>query len=179
MFDFADSLSDTQLISKNWLVDTLQQTLTTHQFKLNPKILILGGWYGSYLIPLLLEKIQPKHIFLNDCNSKCLEFAEQLHQSENVSFHCFDVTIKYPKSFDVDIVINTSCEHMYSYNHMFMENPNALFILQTCDNKNDPGHVNISDSTENFLTKLKITNVLYRGRLFIGHKNRFMVMGTL
>ena len=179
VFDFANSLSTTQFVSKDWLVETLQKTLVTHQIKSNPKILILGGWYGSYLIPLLIEKIQPKHIFLNDYDSKCLKFAEQLHRGKNISFHCFDATVKYPESFDVDIVINTSCEHMSFYDCMFAENPNAVFVLQSCDNKNDPGHVNTSSSTDDFLTKLKLTNVLYKGRTSLGHKNRFMVMGTL
>lgn len=178
VFDFANSLSATQLTSKEWLVKTLQTTTISRQFKSNPQILILGGWYGSYLVPLLLENIKPEHIFLNDINSKCLEVAKELHTGESVSFHCFDATVKYPQSFNVDIVINTSCEHMGSYDHMFVENPNALFVLQSCDHKNDPGHVNTTSSTNDFLTKLKLANILYQGRTSLGHKNRFMVIGT-
>lgn len=177
VFDFADSLSTTQFISKEWLVETLLVTTASYQLKPNPRILILGGWYGSYLVPLLLEKIKPEHIFLNDIDRRCLEVAKELHAGESVSFHCFDATKKYPQSFNVDIVINTSCEHISSYDLMFEENPGALFVLQSCDNRNDPGHVNTSSSTYDFLTKLRLTDILYKGRTALGHKNRFMVIG--
>ena len=59
--DFADSLSNTQFESKKWLVESL--------VKLNikpKKIVILGGWYGSYLVPMLNEAFQPSYISLTD-----------------------------------------------------------------------------------------------------------------
>lgn len=174
VFDFANSLSSTQYTSKNWLV----QTLKDKNLRLNPKILILGGWYGSYLIPLLFEHINPSHIFFNDVNPKCIDIAKKLHGSANISYHCFDATQSY-EQLDADIVINTSCEHMASYDYMFSQNPNSLFVLQTCNNKNDPGHINTSDSTEDFVKKLDFLNINYTGRMPLGHKNRFMVLGTL
>lgn len=173
VFDFANSLSSTQYRSKLWLVETLR----AEKFKSNPKILILGGWYGSYLVPLLFEQIKPAHIFFNDVDNKCLEIAKKLHGFSNISYHCFDATTSTTR-FNPDIVINTSCEHMDSYTCMITQNPNSLFALQTCDNKNDPGHINTSISTEDFMNKLGLSTILYSGRTSLGHKNRFMVIGT-
>lgn len=170
--DFADSLSHTQYTSKKWLVDVLSQ----QDYTSNPAILILGGWYGSYLVPMLNKALNPSKIYFNDINTDCLEVAKRLHRGSNIEFHHFDAT---HESFNryVDIIINTSCEHMHSYEHMLQRDSSCLFVLQTCDNINDPGHINTSASTNDFLDKLQLRKVNYVGRRSLGHKNRFMVIG--
>jgi hypothetical protein len=170
--DFADSLSRTQFLSKKWLVDELIQFNKVS----NPTILILGGWYGSYLVPMLNDKLAPTKIYFNDADQQCIKIAQLLHRSPNISFHCFDAT-KENKRLNPNIVINTSCEHMGDYTKMMEENPRCLFVLQTCDNKNDPGHVNTSSTTQEFVQKLNLQTVYFAARRNIGHKNRFMVIG--
>lgn len=173
--DFADSFSKTQLVSKKWLVDVLcdLQEKTTLS---SPSILILGGWYGSYLVPMLRERLFPSHIYFNDIDHDRLRVAKSLHAGEGISFHQFDATKTIPK-FDVDVVINTSCEHMSSYDQMMQIDKDPLFVLQTCDNKNDPGHINTSSSTQDFLAKLQLSRVVFTARRDMGHKNRFLVIG--
>ena len=170
--DFGDSFSETQFISKKWLVDTLVKQNYPH----DPSILILGGWYGSYLVPMLNQTIKPSKIYFNDVNENCLRVAKKLHRPSNISFHCFDATTPY-SHFNADIVINTSCEHMSEYTEMLREGPQCLYVLQTCDNRNDPGHINTSSSTEEFLEKLHLSKVRTTVRRNLGHKNRFMVIG--
>ena len=174
VFDFANSFSQTQLDSKKWLVDALINQ--RNNYIANPSILILGGWYGSYLVPLLNEYIRPSHIYFNDVDRRCLDIATQLHTQSNISFHCFDATRPYIH-FNADIVINTSCEHMNSYIEMKKEGSDTLFVLQSCDEKNDPGHVNISHTTQEFVEKLEMSRVFVRARKNLGHKNRFIVIG--
>lgn len=170
--DFADSLSSTQYTSKKWLVDTLSK----EDYTPNPSILILGGWYGSFLVPMLNQSIKPTKIYFNDMNASCIEVASKLHRGSNMEFVQFDVTKPY-QHFNADIVINTSCEHMSEYTEMLKEGPQCLYVLQTCDNKNDPGHINTSSSTEEFLKKLDFSRVTFAARRNLGHKNRFMVIG--
>lgn len=170
--DFADSFSSTQYTSKHWLVNTLAQQSYTP----NPSVLILGGWYGSYLIPMLNQTIKPSKIFFNDINQGCLDVAQKLHRDSRIQFCQFDATRDY-HHYGADIVINTSCEHMIDYTEMLKEGPQCLYVLQTCDNKNDPGHVNTSSSTNEFLQKLNLSTVNYAARRNLGHKNRYMVIG--
>ena len=176
VFDFANSFSQTQLESKKWLIDELCKA----PFKKDPSILILGGWYGSYLVPLLRQHIQPSHIYFNDIEQKCLDIAAQLHQrfreDRSISFHCFDATSTF-KQFSVDIVINTSCEHMKTYDEMFKQGKEVLYVLQTCDEENDPGHVNVSKSTQEFREKTNLSHVFTQSRKSLGHKNRFLIIG--
>ena len=171
--DIADSFSATQYKSKKWLVDALQkQTIVP-----DPSILILGGWYGSYLIPLLQETLTPRHIYHNDLNSSVISTAKLLHQSnKNISFHKFDA-VKHSEKFRVDILINTSCEHMHTVGTHLVDNPDCLYVLQTCDNQDDPGHINTSHNTDEFVKKTGLTSITFRGRLSLGHKNRFMIIG--
>lgn len=172
MNDFADSISNTQYMSKKWLVDQLVK----QQLPPNPRILILGGWYGSYLVPMLKEAFDPQHIYFNDVDSRAVKFAEQLHGNTSISYHQFDVaTDRY--NFTADIVVNTSCEHMASYDIMLECNPHSTFVLQSCDNDNDPGHINTSKTTEEFITKTNLKHVVWSGRQGLGYKNRFMVIG--
>lgn len=171
--DIADSISETQYRSKKWLVDTLLK----QELPANPTILILGGWYGSYLIPLLQNAVNPSHIYFNDINPSTIKTAEIIHrQNKNITFHVFDV-FDYKEKFHVDLVINTSCEHMDVIGDHLTDNPKCLYVLQTCDNKNDPGHVNTSQSTDEFVKKAGLSTIAFRGRLSLGHKNRFMVIG--
>lgn len=172
VFDFANSLSLTQLQSKKWLIDTLIQ----QKYKPNPSVLILGGWYGSYLIPFLQQYVNPSHIYFNDIQQDCIDVASKLHVAKNISFHCFDATQEY-KHFNADIVINTSCEHMGSYMHMLKEGVETLFVLQSCDDPNDPGHINVPQTTEQFLKMVGLRRVYVQARRNLGHKNRFMIVG--
>ena len=172
VFDFANSFSQTQYESKMWLIHCLNK----HDYTKNPTILILGGWYGSYLVPLLNQYVQPSHIYFNDLDKQCLNIAAQLHAQDNISFYHFDATYPFVH-FDADIVINTSCEHMMHYDEMLKEGKDTLFVLQSCDEANDPGHVNISRTTQEFVDKLGLSRVFMRARKDLGHKNRFLVVG--
>jgi len=170
--DIADSISKTQYNSKKWLMEILAK----QDFPSNPTILILGGWYGSYLIPFLQESFVPNHIYHNDKNPSVIQTAEILHRRNNISFHSFDAT-QHVEKFQVDILINTSCEHMVCIGDHLVDNPNCLYVLQSCDNENDPGHINTSKDTNEFVEKTGLTSIAFRGRLSLGHKNRFMVIG--
>jgi hypothetical protein len=177
--DFADSFSNTQYISKQWLVNILSQQ--TKHFKKQPRVLILGGWYGSYLVPMLKETIDPETIILTDKNIRTVEVAALLHHGSKdlCKFMCVDVE-KHDqrlRSLDVDIVINTSCEHMHDMSNLKLSNSKCLYVFQSCDSTNDPGHINPSGSLEELELKSGISNMVFKGTYKYPHKNRFMVIG--
>lgn len=177
--DFADSFSNTQYTSKQWLVNTLSQQ--TKHFKKQPRVLVLGSWYGSYLVPMLKETINPKLITLTDKSLRSVEIAASLHrESKDIcEFVCLDVEKHEQRlrSFDADIVINTSCEHMYDMSNLKLSNSKCLYVFQSCDNKNDPGHINTSRSVEEFEMKSGLSEVIFKGTYKYPNKNRFMIMG--
>lgn len=166
--DIANSLSNTQLKSKQWLVEELCKIYT----KSNPKVLILGGWYGSYLVPMLTD-VGFDDIILTDMDTRATNIAKQIHTCQTFVLDADTPTTQ----FSPDIVINTSCEHMKTIGEAAVNNPDCLYVLQSCDNDNDPGHINVPTNTEDFLKKTGLSRVVFRGRQNLGHKNRFMVIG--
>lgn len=166
--DIANSFSATQLTSKKWLVDELCKVNTAA----NPRILILGGWYGSLLIPMLKDR-GFANITLTDIDPETVQIASQLH---DCSTFVLDADVPNQK-FEVDIIVNTSCEHMTTIGDLVSSNPSCLYALQSCDNTNDPGHINTPTSTEDFVLKTNLSSILFKGRMDLGHKNRFMVIG--
>jgi hypothetical protein len=142
----------------------------------NPHILIVGGWYGSYLVPLLIEHIKPQKITLTDINADVINIASILHNDPKIELAVLNAD-NPERTFDCDVLINTSCEHMQTIGDVAVANPKCLYVLQSCDNDNDPGHINTSNNTDAFVDKTGLTNIVFKGRLGYGYKNRFMVIG--
>lgn len=171
--DIADSFSLTQLKSKKWLVDVLSEKCNIP----HPNILILGGWYGSFIVPMLIEKFNPSEIVLTDINQDVVNVARSLHKTNNI-VKCETLDACKPnKRYMCDIVINTSCEHMLSIGEETVSNPECLYVLQSCDNANDPGHINTPKDSVSFATSAGLSQILFKGRLDLGHKSRFMIIG--
>ncbi len=172
---FADSLSNTQYLSKKWLVEELAKIEISHK----KRVKILGGWYGSYLIPFLKKNITPTQIILNDLDPDCLYFAEILHGKKNMMYECYDV-FKMPSkiySFHPEIIINTSCEHMDDMKNLIDKNMPCLYALQSCTSKNDPGHINYKTTLDEFLFSTGLNSILFYGTKDLGHKKRHMIIG--
>ena len=165
-------MSLTQYSSKKWLVDTLRKYV-----KPDSRVIILGGWFGTYTVPMLKETIKPASIILNDVDNNVLEAAQDIHP--DVKIACFDVglCLDHIHNMDVDVIINTSCEHMLDMKYVTNKNPDCIFAFQSCDNANDPGHINVPENTTEFFNKTGIKTVLFAGRQGLGHKNRFMIIG--
>jgi hypothetical protein len=129
---------------------------------------------------MLKKTLEPKHIFFNDVDPSAIKYAKVLHGETNITYQCFDVD-SLPLSVlsnNYDILINTSCEHMKDMAHIVKAEPDKTYVFQSCDNKNDPGHINVVKSSEELAQKSGISNVIFSGRLSFGYKNRFMVIGN-
>lgn len=78
---------------------------------------------------------------------------------------------------EVDIVINTSCEHMG--NEWFYKLPEGtIVVLQTNDYFDNPQHENCAMDVYQAVGRYKMSKVLYAGELDTEMYNRFMVIGV-
>lgn len=178
IFDFAISLTSNQHTSKQWLVECISK----YSSKPNPVVVILGGWYGSYLIPMCFQYIKPQKVVFIDINQRAINIAQKIHshQTEQIHYICCDIEKNIDVINDIyaDIVLNTSCEHMFDMSHVINVNKQCLYGFQSCDNYNDPGHINVPFNTDDFENQCGLTEILYKGRKNLGNKNRFMIVGT-
>lgn len=171
-----DAFSRTQYDSKLWLIEELEKISYSQQ----KKISIIGGWYGAYLVPFLKKSLNPKQIYFSDLDRGALKIAKILNGEENISYHCFDAIKDSKKIYEgyPDIVINTSCEHMANMIEIVNNKNDILYVFQSCDYAGDPGHINPAISLDDFIHSSGLTKLLYYGTKDLGHKKRFMIIGT-
>ena len=181
-----DSMNESQLISKMWLV---QELLNLNIKPIN--ISLLAGWFAQYTVPLLID------------NFKTIEWIENFEMDrgiKNVAYK-FNKRYKDDKKYKVsiknvmfdnlvslsspnfDTVINCSCEHMYPMSK-FRElsnngaNSNALYVLQSSNDTQYDDHINCVEDADELAEQANLMDVMYDGeRLLANGMPRFMVIG--
>ena len=169
--DFAKSFSENQVCAKTWLIEHLFMT-GNHEDK---NVCILGGWYGTVLVPLLENKIKTRNIRLIDFDQKTCDIAQGIFP--HIQVECLDINFDLEK-LSSDIIINTSCEHMLPMNEFDL---NGLCVFQSNNFTQETSHINCVESVDELVEQSGITNVIYKGETQF-HKwdqdhKRYMVIG--
>lgn len=182
--DFAYSIRKNQWESKTWLMEILAVV----NEKENPVIWVLGSWYGTVIVPLIFEYIKDvKEVHLFDYDSEAFEICHSLHGKWNgkIVRHQRDINFEIDllKSYEVqpDIVINTSCEHMWHMRDLLLEDKSILYAFQSNNFDLEPAHINGAYSLEKFKEQCGLTTIEYEGSkpfhdIDDGYK-RWMVIG--
>ena len=105
-----DSFSNNQLAAKTALINAVNNLNILDR---DSTVVIWGAWYGSVLIPTLVDKV--KKITCIDLDEESLKIAKNKLFSNytNVNYICDDVFKTYRDVYlDTNLIINTSCEHM-------------------------------------------------------------------
>ena len=181
-----DSMNESQLISKMWLV---QELLNLNIKPIN--ISLLAGWFAQYTVPLLID------------NFKTIEWIENFEMDRGIK----DVAYKFNKRYkddkkykvsiknvmfdnlislsspNFDTVINCSCEHMYPMSK-FRElsntgvNNNTLYVLQSSDDTQYDDHINCVNDADELAEQANLIDVMYAGKKLLPNGMiRFMVIG--
>ena len=182
----ADSMNESQLVSKMWLVEELSN--------LNMKpvnISLLAGWFAQYIVPLLYDNIES------------IEWIENFEMDRDIKRVTYKFNTRYKKedkykvsiknvmfgnlislsSPTFDTVINCSCEHMYPMSK-FRElkntgvDDNALYILQSSNDTQYDDHINCVNDADELADQANLIDILYAGeKLLPNGMTRFMVIG--
>ena len=145
--DLLDSFSPNQFKSKERIIKHIRDQLI---LRTDSEIVILGGWYGSILIP---EFKEVKRITLIDKDEKVISIAKNrlFNHYKNVDFITSDVFHNDRKGRiqNADLIINTSCENMESMKKLNL-NTNAYFAFQSNNMYEIHDSVNCVSSIEEF-----------------------------
>ena len=182
--DFAYSIRKNQWQSKSWLMEML----SVINDKESPVIWVLGSWYGTVIVPLIFEYIKDaKEIHLFDYDEEVFEICHSLHKKWNKKIvrHCKDINFEIDqlKSYDVqpDIVINTSCEHMWFMQDLLLKDKSILYAFQSNNFKLESAHINCTDSLEEFKNQTGLKTIEYEGSMpfhdIDDEYKRWMVIG--
>ena len=191
-----DASTTSQLESKFWLTEELSNVNES------PKsAVLLGGWFAHVITSLLLdytsvEKVtnfeidEDAHFISYKFNrryKKKEEYGVAQYRSirRNVLFESlkgvetFTGDGKDPDQFD--LVINTSCEHMFPMWKFRELNPQLLgklFVLQSTNAREFEDHINCVDSEDELVDQSMLGDILYKGSKVLDNGiTRFMVIG--
>lgn len=173
--DLLDSVSPNQYKSKERLIKHVENLQLVDQ---NSDIVILGGWYGSILIPAFKYVNRITHIDLDD---KVIGIAKNrlFDHYKNVDFITSDVFDKNRKGRieNANLIINTSCEHMPSMKKLEL-NTKAYFAYQSNNMYDIEGHINCVSSIEEFKWQLPDNaKVVIEDKITDERGTRFLLIG--
>ena len=196
--DLNDFLSKGQIRSKLWLIEELKNIIGD---KPMGNVMFYGGWY-NFVAHFLFENDVNKIYSIdmeNNVHNPCKRlYTEEVEQdrffTKNINVNLikwkddFLATFpasQWPKDLDtceyydidkIDILINTSCEHMD--NTWFENLPDGTFVvLQQNDYFDNEQHINCCNNLQEVKNKYPMREILYEGELDTHLYNRFMLIG--
>ena len=172
-----DAFWSGQLKSKEWLINALSMQFSVKDDPIS--IEIHGGWVGVLASMLFQSSMPIKRICSLDIDPACESIATMMNKGEEIQgrFQVITGDMCNLVSF-VDVVINTSCEHITQEQYatwLGNRTKNQLLVLQSNNYKIDE-HVRTADSLEEFVEQSHV-NVLWAGELELPLYNRFMIIG--
>mgnify|MGYP001312722651 CR=1 FL=1 len=174
--DLLDSVSPNQYKSKERLIKHVENLQLVDQ---NSDIVILGGWYGSILIPAFKYVNTITHIDLDD-NVIRIAKNRLFNHYKNVDFitaDVFDLGKHFQRVEKSDLIINTSCEHMSSMKKLEL-NTKAYFAYQSNNMYDIEGHINCVSSIEEFKYQLPDNaKVMIEDKIIDERGTRFLLVG--
>lgn len=180
-----DSMNQSQLESKLWIIQELIK------LEIKPKrVAILAGWYSQYIIPLLIEHgVEFIYNFEIDRDAKDIsyKFNKRYKDQEKYECHITDIMFKEIEGKEknhgaFDVLINTSCEHMFPMRRFRELNKklsgNPIYVLQSTNEDKYEDHINCVSGPEELAEQAELINVVYSGTKILDNgMKRFMVIG--
>ncbi len=157
--DLLDSYSPNQFKSKENLINHINDLDILND---KSEIVILGGWYGSILLPAFKFV---KRITLIDNDDNVISIAKKrlFEHYKNVDFitsDVFDINRK-GRIENANLIINTSCEHMKSMKELNIDS-NAYFAFQSNDMFDIPTHINCVKNMKEFEKQIPINSKIIK-----------------
>ena len=181
-FDVINSLNETQLKGKQWLVDTLAPFLSEDL----KDIIILGSWYGLNGM-LLRQKIDNNIKIWNvDSDPLCKKYGKKLQSNNNDYKHNYSITDDaldyfFTRSENYQLIINTSCEHMEPEDIRLIvgaKPKDTMICFQSNNYHSVQSHINTNVSIDSFVESLNLAVVLWKGEMQVNDEcTRYMVIG--
>tara|TARA_B100002019_G_scaffold123160_1_gene105994 strand:- start:127 stop:723 length:597 start_codon:yes stop_codon:yes gene_type:complete len=177
--DLLDSFSPNQFVAKEKLISSINNL---NILDADSEVVILGGWYGSILIPAFR---QVKRITLIDIDNNAVSIAKNrlFNHYTNVDFITSDVFDKnrHGRIMSADVIINTSCEHMKSMQHLEALAHSEAYFAFTSNNMHDiEGHTNTVNNIEEFIQQLPTNaKILHQDEIEDTRGTRYLLVGKL
>lgn len=185
-----DSSTESQMESKLWLATELINA------DIKPKnVVLLGGWFAHIITALLIDELNVNNVINfeidNDAHFISFKFNRRYQDKSMYRSIRKNIMINSLKGrpydmFDSskecwDLIINTSCEHMFPMWKFRELNPqlnSSWYVLQSTNDDQYDDHINCVKSSEELADQAQLVDVLYSGSKVLSNgMTRFMVVG--
>lgn len=179
------SLNHPQLQGKQWIGEELSKLKIDTHFK---NTAIIGGWYCHYLAYVLDPYTD--YMCNYDIDPDACEISKTFNRYQEHKFTaipkdlCLDELCEsHTKYGNIELVVNTSCEHMppmtFMRNRIESQTENLpIYILQSTDEDKYPDHINCVKDENELAEQAEIINIYYKGcKILSNGMKRFMVIG--
>ena len=180
-----------QLASKSWLLQELPRVPLRKELS-TCTVGIVGSWIGTLVEPLLLNyPVHIDRIYGFDMDPAAIELSERLNNKYLTDNWSYKGVISDVNSLDfsnlqfetggelitteLDIIINTSCEHMTT-EWFDTVSDNTLVVMQTNNSREFEGHINTVSSQAEMCELYPMTSD-YCGELQTPVYTRYMQIG--
>lgn len=165
-----------QIKSKLWVIKILK--LFPEAYK--SRIAIHGGWNGVLASLLFNSELDPSYITSIDIDPACREIASTVNKRQEIEGKFCSITADMCEyTYNADVVINTSCEHItqYQYDQWLSRVPqNSLIVLQSNNYYELDEHIRCCSSVEEFIGQSKISS-FWAESLTLPKYERYMIVG--
>jgi len=175
MLDIIDSYSDNQFKSKDKLLESIKPFISS-----DTEVAVLGCWYGSIIMPILAPKV--KKITAIDLDDNVVRIGKNIlfKEYDNISWSTGDVFTKQLNYSNINLVINTSCEHMLPMKEWPYWNNGSYFAVTSNNMYDIKGHVNCVSSIQEFKDQLPSNStILVEDEIKDTRGIRYMLVGRL
>lgn len=178
------ALNHKQVASKAWLVDRLARTLDRRI----EHALIVGGWIGT-LSAMLAERLGDRIGTLTslDIDPSCAPVSLTLNRmiadagrfrAVTADMHGIDLASLAAGAPPIDLVVNTSCEHIPDVRAWLDSLPRGMtVVLQSNNYFSVPEHVSSVPDLATFERQARLAKVLLADALPLKKYTRFMLIG--
>jgi hypothetical protein len=177
--ELRDAISDGQLLSKNWLVETLVDLNESGKIKLDKNkpltVAILGGWLGTLALMINVREL-PFKITSIDLDARANTIAEKLNYDFDFNTSNEDMyNVDYSK---YDIIINTASEHIPSISEWRSMIPKGkIIIVQNNNFLEGEGHISNVENSAQLGEHLNLQELFYEGTRRFKQYDRYMLIG--
>jgi len=174
--DLLDSYSPNQFKSKENLINHINDLDILND---ESEIVILGGWYGSILIPAFKDV---KEITLIDIDDNVIKISKNrlFNHYTNVDYittNVFNLKKHKNRVENANLIINASCENMKSMNELQLDT-NAYFAFQSNNMYDIHDSINCVKSMDEFRKQLpNNTKILIEDEVPDDRGTRFTIIG--
>lgn len=173
-----DSSTISQLQSKLWIATELEKLNLYYK-----KVALIGGWFAQYITPILIDNLNVDivHNYDIDKDAQLISYKFNRRYKEQNKYRSISTNVfTNPLVEHYDMIINTSCEHMYYMKKIKELNPglNAIYILQSTNETKYDDHINCVKDEKELAEQGDIKEIYFSGSKVLDNKmTRFMVIG--